>query len=472
MSIRWKMTLLYSMLLMVLLACFSAVIYVFLQTYLYEQVTDYARDRANIVDAHSGGRGSGHSVSTPRKGLAEEFSSPGVYIQIWDQSNRLADRSSNLGNRRLPLSPEFRTFDAATEGRALDVTIPAAQTGNNIKGEHLLIWHAPLREAGQQVGLVQIGLPLSANDVLLRRAAILLALGMIVILCLVIPISLILARKLLEPIDRITQTARAITAGDLGRRIGRHGKPDEVGRLAVTFDAMIAELDFAIQTQRRFLSDAGHELRTPVTTILGHAKFLLRWPKADASERTESLEAIATTAEQMSHLVDGLLQLASSDERNDIISEPIALHDLVIEEFMRAKRSADRLDMRIEEVETLTIMGDRDQIRRLLTNLLDNAIKFTPEGGQVTASLKRIDDKAVVIVQDSGVGIPSQELPHIFERFFHADRSASAQRGGTGLGLAIVNKIILAHDAAIEVESTVGQGSTFKVLFKDEGAEL
>lgn len=461
------MTLAYTVLITLLFASFSGIIYFSLRTFLLAQASDVARDRAQMVDMHSGGRGSGHSVSTSGPGLAEEFTSPGVYIQIWDQANRIAGRSANLGNRRLPLPPDLRSIDSAVEGVARDITISPAQPGG-MKGEHLLVWHAPLREAGEQVGLVQIGVPLSLSDILLRQTAILLVVGMIVILVLAVPIGLVLAGMLLKPVDRITQTAQAIAEGDLGRRIGRHGPPDEVGRLAATFDGMIAELDSVFQAQRRFLSDAGHELRTPVTTILGHANFLRRWPKADAGERKEAVEAITSTAGHMSHIVDDLLQLASSDERSAIDTEPIALNDLLLEEYTRAAQVADGLDMRLEAVEPFTILGDREQIGRLFTNLLDNAMKFTPAGGQVTVSLERVDNKAKVEVKDTGIGISNEELPYIFERFHRTNHSRSRQHySGTGLGLAIVNKTVIAHGGTIEVESAVGKGSTFKVWFNE-----
>ncbi len=449
-----------------LLASFSGIIYFSLRTFLIAQVSDVARDRGRMVDIHSGGRSSGHSVSTSGPGLVEEFASPGVYIQIWDQANRIAGRSTNLGNRRLPLPRDLRSISSAVEGIARDITIPPAKPGSN-KGEHLLVWHVPLRIAGEQVGLVQVGIPLSPSDDLLSQTAILLIVGMIIILSIAIPIGLVLAGVLLKPVDRITQTAKAIAKGDLSRRIGRHGPPDEVGRLASIFDGMIATLDSVFQKQRRFLSDAGHELRTPVTTILGHANFLRRWPKADPDERKEAIKAIISTGEHMSYIVDDLLQLASSDERNTIETEQIALTDLIDEEYTRAKQVSDGLDIRFKGAEPLFIMGDRDQIRRLFTNLLDNAIKFTPAGGLVTISLDRVDNKAVVVVKDTGTGIPSEDLPHIFERFYHANNSLSRQKGGTGLGLAIVNKIVFAHGGTIEVESTVGTGSTFRVLFTE-----
>jgi two-component system, OmpR family, sensor kinase len=451
-------------LLAVLLASFSGVIYFSLRTFLIAQVSDVARDRGRMVDIHSGGRGSGHSVSTSGPGLVEEFASPGVYLQIWDQANRIAGRSANLGNRRLPLPRDLRTISSAVEGIAREITIPPAKSGSK-KGEHLLVWYAPLRIAGEQVGLVQVGVPLSPTDKLLHQTAILLIVGMIIILSIAIPIGLVLARMLLKPIDRITLTAEAIAKGDLSRRIGGHGPPDEVGRLAAIFDGMIATLDNVFQTQRRFLSDAGHELRTPVTTILGHANFLRRWPKADADERNEAIKAIISTGEHMSHIVNDLLQLASSDERKTIETEQIALNDLIEEEYTRATQLSDGLDICLKGTEPLFIMGDRDQIRRVFTNLLDNAIKFTPAGGTVTISLEGVDDKAVVVVTDTGTGIPSEDLPHIFKRFYHANNSHSRQKGGTGLGLAIVNKIVLAHGGTIEVESVVGNGSTFRVQF-------
>ena len=263
----------------------------------------------------------------------------------------------------------------------------------------------------------------------------------------------------------MTRTARAIGhSADFSRRLEEPGEHDELGRLALTFNEMLADLDHAFTTQRRFLADASHELRTPLAAIRTNVEALLRGADADPEERDASLRAIARETDRMGRLVADLLALARADAGQPLVQKPVELDALLIEVYQQQRRLADGLNLSLGELEQVEIQGDPDRLKQLALNLVDNALRYTPPGGDVTLDVVREGDWAVLRVRDTGVGIPPLDLPHIFDRFYRVDRPRTRQAGGTGLGLAIAKWVAEAHGGRIDVESVVDKGSTFSVF--------
>jgi signal transduction histidine kinase len=275
--------------------------------------------------------------------------------------------------------------------------------------------------------------------------------------------------------DEITQAALAISrAEDLSRRIEVGGPADEVGRLAATFNEMLARLEALFRTQRRFTADVSHELRTPLTTIQGNIDLLRRGLADDPEARRAALADVEGEVARMSRLVDDLLLLARLDAGIELERRPVELDTLLLEVYRQAMLMSDGVEVHLGHEDQVVVLGDKDRLRQLLLNLADNAIKYTPAGGRVTLSLYHEGDAARIAVTDTGVGIPPEDLapgpkerPLIFERFYRADRARSSGSGGTGLGLSIVDWIVHAHGGRIEVESEVGKGSTFNVWLPD-----
>ena len=283
----------------------------------------------------------------------------------------------------------------------------------------------------------------------------------------------LLARAALSPVGAIVSSAREITEGDLSKRLPVVRPKDEVGRLAATVNDLLARLEAAfarreeaLSRQRRFAADAGHELKTPLTSVLGYARMLEEWGLEDPEVAREGVAAIRREAERVRGLVEDLLALARGDEGAPLDPK---VHDLgaVAQEAAQAARAAaggkvevayDPPPGRVEAV------FDRGRVEQAAAILLDNAVKYTPEGGRVTATVRQEDGRAELEVADTGVGILEEQIPHVFERFYRADE-ARAKRGisavGVGLGLAIARQIAEAHGGSIEAESTPGQGSTF-----------
>jgi signal transduction histidine kinase len=231
---------------------------------------------------------------------------------------------------------------------------------------------------------------------------------------------------------------------------------DEVAALVRALNGMITRMQKALEAQTRFLQDASHELRTPVTAILGHVGYLLRRTPLTETQR-ESLEIVRREAERMGKLVSDLLELSQSGTWR-IEPVPIRVLDLleeVKEEFARSFEG----EILVEAPEELYVRGDPDRLHQVLANLVSNALK----AGAKRVWLRAFDlgDRVVVRVEDDGEGIPPEHLPHLFERFYRVDKARDRERGGSGLGLAIVKAILEAHGGEIWVESQVGQGTAF-----------
>jgi two-component system OmpR family sensor kinase len=248
-------------------------------------------------------------------------------------------------------------------------------------------------------------------------------------------------------------------ADDLDKRIPQVGPPDEVGRLTETFNIMLDRLERLFRGQQRFIADISHELRNPLTTIRGNVDLMRRMNDVDLA----SLDAIQAESERMTRMVGDLLLLAQADAGLPIRRERVELDTLMLQIYRQVRPLAEGIELVIGVEDQAAILGDPDRIKQLLLNLVDNAIKYTPKGGKVTLGLQRVEGWAQLSVADTGVGIPTQDLSHIFERFYRVDKARSRAAGGTGLGLSIVEWIVEAHGGKIDVQSEMGKGTTFVV---------
>ncbi|RPI35194.1 MAG: sensor histidine kinase, partial [Chloroflexota bacterium] len=272
-------------------------------------------------------------------------------------------------------------------------------------------------------------------------------------------------KRALAPLEAVTQTALQITrADDLSRRIPYQGAPDdEVGQLIHAFNQTLSRLEGLFHTQRRFMADVGHELRTPLTVIKGNVGLMRRIGCTDE----ESLGGIENEVDRLTRLVGDLLLLAQAESGKLPLDRRIVEVDTLLLEAMQQMRvlARDRLQLRLGDIDQVLVCGDRDRLKQVLVNLIGNAINYTPPGGEVVVGVGKSDNQARITVTDNGPGIPSEDLPHIFERFFRAEKSRTRSRDGKGfgLGLSIAYWIVRHHKGRIEVDSTEGQGTTFCV---------
>jgi heavy metal sensor kinase len=269
-----------------------------------------------------------------------------------------------------------------------------------------------------------------------------------------------------RPILAMSETVSGINASRLSQRLDLKGIDTELGGLATLINAMLERLEGAFEQQTRFTADASHELRTPLSVILTQVELALSRPREGASYR-ETLEACGRAARRMKSLVDDLLLLARADSgKLELRVQPVDLGHIAEACVALLEPLAKKRGVRVRlEISPLPIDGDPERLGQVLTNLLSNAIQYNHEGGEVAVTVRGDDDlgSAIVIVEDTGVGISESDLPRVFDRFYRVDVARSRESGGSGLGLAICRSIVEAHGGVITVESVAGRGSRFTV---------
>jgi signal transduction histidine kinase len=277
-------------------------------------------------------------------------------------------------------------------------------------------------------------------------------------------IGWVIAGRVLAPIERITSVARDIQATDLSRRIELGGPEDELRRLADTFDAMLARLDAAFATQRQFLADASHELRNPLAIIRTNLDVAMADPDGDPEDLRQAMVVVRRATDRMGHLVDDLLALARG-QAPTVKFEPVDLGGVVADASDDLILQAEAHDIVLDRtiVPGVVVSGDPDALKRAVANLLENAVHYSPKGSRVRLAVGSERGRAWVAVSDEGPGIPPEDQPRVFDRFWRADKARSRAEGGTGLGLAIVRQIANAHGGEVQLQSRVGVGSTFTV---------
>ncbi len=361
-----------------------------------------------------------------------------------------------LGPHRDIVIPVTRTISGNLLGSFM--------TYNDRKGENGLVRVLILQvlDNGQVMGWVQVIQSLQPVQDALRLLLTNLIIGAILLVLFAALGGYLLAGQALSPIDHISQTAQKIVGGeDLSARLNLPDSGDEVGRLAATFDAMLARLDGSFRRERQFIADASHELRTPLAAmqaILGVVREGVRPP----NEYRLAMDDLAMETDRLRGLVEDLLCLARGEDSTTLSREPVNLSNLLTDviDSLRPLAEAKELVFHSQVTEGLTINGDMDALIRLFMNLVDNAIKYT-EHGEITVGARAEGKEITVNVMDTGIGIPAQHLPHIFDRFYRVNPARPS--GGAGLGLAIAWQIAQFHGGRLEVASTLGKGSVFTV---------
>lgn len=301
------------------------------------------------------------------------------------------------------------------------------------------------------------------QDYVYLLGTILLAFNLAGILAIII-IGSGVSRRLLAPIISMTKTVQEISFNHLNRRIDVSGSKNELKDLARTFNEMLDRIQKSVDLQNRFVSDASHELRTPISVIQGYANLLARWGKDDRSVLEESISALQSEAENMNHLIEELLFLARDDSGNlKVTIENFKLSE-VIKEILYETDMIDKNHQFISEKnEEFFIQADKKLLKEAIRIIIDNSIKYTPQGGTVKLNCYHKNNKGIISIEDTGIGISKTDLPNIFTRFYRADESRTKEKGGTGLGLTIAKRIIDNHQGKINVWSEINEGTIFRI---------
>jgi two-component system, OmpR family, sensor kinase len=446
MSLRLRLNLVYTTLLGGAILLFGALVYSLVSFVLLQQVdSTLTSSKDQIIERL---RINTTGQFDPRS-VAGFTSTNNLLFQVW--GNDRIQQIARPPNLQTPLD------DAGL--RAGTLVINYATTNSM----HLRVLSVPLATERGPVGVLQVGLDLKLLEVTQTTLATVLVLLAIIAMVLSAIAAWFMTGRALAPLSTMTQVATQITrADDLQRRIPIPRRADdEVGQLIQAFNDTLERLEQLFTMQRRFLADVSHELRTPLTVIKGNVG-LVR--KIGADE--ESLESIENEVDRLTRMVGNLLLLAQAESGQVPFSmAPIELGEVLVEVYQQMKILAgERISVKLEEIDQIVVSGDRDRIKQVMLNLLGNAVQYTPPGGNVILRLSRVDGQACLIVSDTGPGIPKDDLPHIFERFYRGEKSRHrSSQTGFGLGLSIAYWIVRNHNGNIEVTSEEGKGTTFTV---------
>ncbi len=451
MSLRARLTLFYTVVLGVVLVLFGLAVYGLVSVVQLRQVDATLERTARDLILVTRINDEGDFVLSERVSLDSS-----VIIQIWDTSNRLVGLTPSVE----PDSPFRQPLDSAN----FSSTVPVYNSVT-IGSVHFRVLTVPLHSGDTPIGVLQSGTSLTIIDGLRNEIVGYLIVLSVIGIILAGMFGLMTGRRALTPLAAVTDTALQITrADDLSRRIPTRGiVDDEVGKLITAFNDTLGRLEKLFATQRRFVADIGHELRTPLTVIRGNIDLMRRM----GIEDQQSLHSIELEVDRLARLVEDLLILAQAESgKLPMDRRRVELDTLLLEVFSQSHvLAADRVKLEIEKIDQVLVCGDRDRLKQVVLNLVANAIKYTAEGGKVTVSLSKQNGQGVFSVKDTGMGIPAEDLPHVFERFYRGDKSRSRSKDGAGfgLGLSIAYWIVRNHGGEINVESKLNRGSTFTV---------
>lgn len=382
---------------------------------------------------------------------------PGIIYQIWGRDKSL--KYTNTPRLNVPLDSAGLN---ATQPLFRDINLDTA-----FGTVHLRSLTVPLvvGQSSRSVGTLQVATSMAVVDATQRSLLVVLVTGTLIAMVVAGLAGWIITRQALAPLGDVTQVALQITrADDLSRRIPYSGPPgDEVGQLISAFNQTLSRLENLFLTQRRFLADVGHELRTPLTVIRGNVDLMRRMDQLDV----ESMDSIQSEVDRLTRMVGDLLLLAQAESGKLPLDRRLVELDTLVLEVLQQMRvlAKDRLKMRLGDIDQVLVCGDYDRLKQVLVNLIGNAIRYSPAGGEIVIGLGKETSSARITVSDTGPGIPAEDLPHIFERFYRGEKSRTRQSDGKGygLGLSIAYWIVRNHGGSIEVSSVQGEGTTFCV---------
>ncbi|NWJ97636.1 MAG: HAMP domain-containing histidine kinase [Chloroflexi bacterium] len=381
--------------------------------------------------------------------IIQDLNRGNIQVRLLNQTGQVSDSLGNLVSEmpfKFPANSGFATLTATDQSQWRVFTQPLGSPENSI-------------------GWIQVGQPIFLLNAELGNLFTPILLGTLLAMLFAVLGGLFLANQALRPIDRVTRMAQSIGTHDLSQRINYRGPADEIGRLTKTLDQMLERLEKGFEQERRFTSDASHELRTPLTALKGRIEVTLNRSRT-TEDYEQTLRDLGGEVDRLVRLSNSLLYLARLDQADQSSqAETLNLSDLLESIVDSMQPVAELKQIRLEGNLPLDLHlgGNLDQLTRLFLNLVDNAIKYTPEGGEITVRAEKEAKVVRVSISDNGPGIAAEHLPHLFKRFYRAESDRASSSGGAGLGLAIANEIARQHGGTLEVKSQLSQGTTFSV---------
>lgn len=458
-SIRFRLTVWYAGLLAGLVVLFGASVYIGLAHYLKRTLTDSltkeARQVGETLLVNISLSGEAYVVDEIKEHLAPEIN--GVFVRVTRGNGSPLYTSG---------SPRDGSFDPGKVTVARDdLTEPSSRIEQLVGGTDLIVCAVPFTSRDGSRFLVEAGAPLKQSESVLHGLLLTFALGLPLVVALAVAGGYVLMRRALAPVGEITRTAEQITSRNLSDRLPEAKTGDELEALSTALNRMIARIEHSFRHINRFSADASHELRTPLTVLRGELEAIAQRPDLALDVR-ETIGSALEETERLSKIVESLLAISRLDAGEALMTrERFDLAELVTgtADQMRLLAEDKQIALKCNAPGRVEVEGDPHRLKQIVVNLVDNAIKYTCEGGEVEISTVVVNDTAVFEVTDTGVGIPPESIPHVFERFYRVDKARSRQMGGAGLGLSIVKSICAAHQGRVSVESKEGKGTRFTV---------
>lgn len=439
-SITFKITTVYAFIFALLLLGSSIIILLGFRFYLFEQVRQEIK--GNSQDT---GYVVGWSAVIPENQLSLTAEREKIIITVFDENKDIL-YSTGATERKVRFYPYFDT--------------PVIK---NTEDKQIVVFNSLINQNNMPL-YIQITKDLDLENMYIRILFIVLMVvnGLSVLTAILIGSKV--SKKMLSPIETMTKTVKSITINNLDKRLDVSGAHDELKELAQTFNKMIDHIQGSYDRQNQFVSDASHELRTPISVIQGYANLLDRWGKDDRKVLEESISAVKSESENMKDLTEKLLFLARADKNLlKFEKEDFIINDL-IDEIVKETKLIDTAHQIISDAsKEIQIFADRKALKQAIRVFVDNSIKFTPSGGEIKISLYPQRKHLVITIEDTGIGIPKEDTPNIFDRFYRSDKSRSKDTGGHGLGLTIAKWIIDNHNGRIDIKSTVDVGTKISI---------
>ena len=458
-SIHFRLTAWHAGLLAGLLALFGVWTYLGLKEHLEMSLEDSLAKQAEQIGetliVNIGQSGEPYVLDEIKEHFAPEINGRFVRVTRSDHSVLYVSGSPKDGS----FNPTEIPIRTEADGQA-----PVRKERLKTGGE-LLVYSLPYESRERDRFLIEVGAPYTHVGGVLQELLVVLAVAFPVTILAAIGGGYLLMRRALKPVAEITSRAEGITSRNLGERLPVAPTGDELERLSVSLNRMIARLEESFQHTSRFTADASHELRTPLTILRGELESVAQRKSLDPEVR-ETIGSTLEETDRLAKIVESLLaisRLDAGEARMDRVRFDLAEVAATTTDQMRLLAEDKGISLRCEAHPGVEVEGDKSRIKQVVVNLLDNAIKYTRDGGAVEVKVSAFDKRAVLEVSDNGLGIPSEALPHVFERFYRVDKARSRQMGGAGLGLSIVKSICTAHNGQVKVESSEGGGSRFRI---------
>lgn len=467
-SIRFRLTFWHVLIFAILLVSFCALVNLVFAATLEKSLDASLSSAAGMIATHlrSELAESKGDVAEAATDALEELHPQGFYAAVFIDREIAASNYPRTRNGGAWLIEAPVIAPDSILSKAKESVSPGFFTTAGFGGEGARVAALPVAISNHE-GVVTVAVPLKETAQHLRSLRSVFLYTVPLMLVVAAAAGFLLARKNLSPVVAMSDQARKIGAKNLHERLKVSNERDELGHLAGVFNELLSRLDQTFWSMRNFAADASHELRTPLAIIRGEASLALERERS-AAEYREALSIIQDETVRLTSLVDDLLELARADAgQRPLRCEEIYLDDLLSDccRTVRVLAASKDIELTLSASPDVSFHGDQELLRRMVLNLLTNSIQYTNPGGRVSVHLKSAEDSLVLTVSDTGIGISPEACRHIFDRFYRVDRTQPRSEAGAGLGLAIVKWVAEAHEAALSVSSTPGQGTTFTIQF-------